>query len=112
MAFKVLLADARSKCGGVNITEYLSVHLEAYESRVVDFGEEGELTIHAGARYAELLLKFSDPRYAEIALGRERKREGLDLLSKMKAISVRVLGPDHLVTKEISRVFVENKLVE
>jgi hypothetical protein len=109
---KVLLADARSKCGGVNITEYLSVHLEAYESRVVDFGEEGELTIHAGARYAELLLKFSDPRYAEIALGRERKREGLDLLSKMKAISVRVLGPDHLVTKEISRVFVENKLVE
>jgi len=109
---KVLLADARSKCGGVNIKEYLSVHLEAYESRVVDFGEEGELTIHAGTRYAELLLKFSDPRYAETALGRERKREGLDLLSKMKTISVRVFGPDHLVTKEISRVFVENELVE
>jgi hypothetical protein len=109
---KVLLADARSKCGGVDIKEYLSVHLEAYDSRVVDFGEEGEPTIRAGARYAELLLKFSDPCYAETALGRERKKEGLDLLSKMKALSVRVLGPDHPVTEEISRVFVENELVE
>jgi len=53
---KVLLTDAQSKCGGVDIKEYLSVHLEAYESRVIDFGEEGELTIHAGTRYAELLL--------------------------------------------------------
>jgi hypothetical protein len=109
---KVLLTDAQSKCGGVDIKEYLSVHLEAYESRVIDFGEEGELTIHAGTRYAELLLKFSDPRYAETALGCERRREALDLLSKMKAISVRVFGPDHQVTKVISRVFRENELVE
>ena len=109
---RVLLADARSMCGGVDIKEYLSVHLEAYESRVIEFGEEGELTIHAGTRYAELLLKFSDPRYAETALGCERQREALDLLSKMKAISVRVFGTDHPVTKVISRVFGENELVE
>jgi hypothetical protein len=109
---RVLLADARSMCGGVDIKEYLSVHLEAYESRVIDFGEEGELTIHAGTRYAQLLLKFSDPRYAGTALGCERQNEALDLLSKMKAISVRVFGPDHQVTKGISRVFGENELVE
>ncbi len=111
---KVLLADARSMCGGVDIKEYLSVHLEAYESRVIDFGEEGELTIHAGTRYAELLLKFSDPRYAyaETALGCERRREALYLLSKMKAISIRVFGPDHQVTKGISQVFREHELVE
>ena len=109
---KVLLTDAQSKCGGVDIKEYLSVHLEAYESRVIDFGEEGELTIHAGTRYAELLLKFSDPRYAERALGCERRREALDLLSKMKAISIRVFGPDHQVTKGISQVFREHELVE
>jgi hypothetical protein len=109
---RVLLADARSMCGGVDIKEYLSVHLEAYESRVIDFGEEGELTIHAGTRYAQLLLKFSDPRYAGTALGCERQNEALDLLSKMKAVSVRVFGPDHQVTKVISQVFVENELVE
>jgi len=105
---KVLLIDAQSQCGEVSIDECLSVHLEAYEGRVIEFGEEGELTIHAGARYAELLLKFSDPRYAETALGCERRREALDLLSKMKAISVRVFGPDHQVTNVISRVFGEN----
>jgi hypothetical protein len=99
---KVLLTDAQSKCVGVDIKEYLSVHLEAYESRVIEFGEEGELTIHAGTRYSELLLKLSDPRYAETALGCERRRETLDLLSKMKAISVWVFGPDHQVTKVIS----------
>ncbi len=55
---RVLLADAQSMCGGVDIKALLSVHLESFESCVIDCGEEGELTILAGARYAELLVKF------------------------------------------------------
>ena len=90
----------------------LSVHLDTYESRVINYGEEGESTILAGARYAELLLKFANPRYADTALGCERRWEALDILSRMKAIRVRVFGPDHLATKIIDRVFRENGLVE
>ena len=109
---RVLLADAQSMCGGVYIKVLLSVHLEAFESRVIDFGEEGELNIFAGIRYAELLLKFSDPRYADTALGCERRGEALDLLSRMKAISVWVFGPDHHATEVIGWVFRENGLLE
>ena len=109
---RALLADAQSLCGGVDIKALLSVHLESYESCVIDFGEEGEPTILASARYAELLLKFANPRYADTALGCERRGEELDLLSRMKAISVRVFGPDHLATKIIGRVFREDGLVE
>ena len=90
----------------------LSVHLDTYESRVINYGEEGESTILASARYAELLLKFADPRYADTALGCESQEEALDLLSRMKAISVRVFGPDHFATKIIGRVFRENGLAE
>jgi hypothetical protein len=109
---RALLADAQSLCGGVDIKVLLSVHLDTYESRVIDYGEEGESTILAGARYAELLLKFADPCYADTALGCEHRGEALDLLLRMKAISVRVFGPDHLATKMIGRVFRENGLVE
>ena len=90
----------------------LSVHLEAFEIRVIDCGEEGELTILAGARYAELLLKFSNPRYADTALGCKHRGEALDLLLRMKAISVWVFGPDHHATKVIGWVFRENGLLE
>ena len=90
----------------------LRVHLDTYESRVIDYGEEGEPTILSGARYAELLLKFANPRYADTALGCERQEEALDLLSRMKAISVLVFGPDHLATKIIGRLFREHGLVE
>ena len=90
----------------------LRVHLDTYESRVIDYGEEGEPTILAGARYAELLLKFADPRYADTALGCERRGEALDLLSRVKAISVWVFGLDHHATKVIGRVFRENGLLE
>jgi len=70
---RVLLADAQSMCGGVDIKVLLSVHLESFESCVIDCGEEGELTILAGSRYAELLLKFSYPRYADTTLGCEHQ---------------------------------------
>ena len=109
---RAVLADAQSLCGGVDITVQLRVNLDTYESCVIDYGEERESTILAGARYAELLLKFADPRYADTALGCERREEALDLLSRMKAISVRVFGPDHFATKIIGRVFRENGLVE
>ena len=102
------IVTSASKNTGVN----LLLHLEAFESRVIDFGEEGELTILAGTRYAELLLKFSDPRYADTALGCKRRGEALDLLSRMKAISVWVFGPDHHATEVIGRVFRENGLLE
>ena len=45
-------------CGEVDNKVLLSVHLEAFESCVIDCGEEVELTILAGTRYAELLLNF------------------------------------------------------
>ena len=109
---RAILADAGSLCGGVDIKVLLRVHLDTYESRVIDYGEEVDPTILAGARYAELLLKFADQRYGDTALGCERRGEALDLLSRMKAISVRVFGPDHFTTKIIGRVFRENGLVK
>ena len=99
-------------CGGVDIKVLLSVHLEAFESRVIHFGEEGELTILAGTRYAELLLKFSYLCYADAALGCKHRAEALDLLSRMKAISVWVFGPDHQATRGLGWVFRENGLLE
>ncbi len=107
-----MVAHAQSLCGGVSNEVVLRVHLDIYESCVLDFGEEGEPTILAGTRYAELLLKFSNPRYADTALGCKRWGEALDLLLRMKAISVWVFGPDHLATKIIGRVIREHGLVE
>ena len=60
----------------------LSVHLDTYEIRVINYGEEGESTILAGARYAELLLKFANPRYADTALGCERRGGGIRSIVK------------------------------
>ena len=37
---RVLLADAHSMCGGVDIKVLVSVHLKSYESRVIDCGED------------------------------------------------------------------------
>ena len=54
----------------------------------LDFGEEGEPTILAGARYAELLLQFAGPLYAKAPLVCKRWKEALDLLLRMKARSV------------------------
>ena len=58
---------------------------------VLDFGEEGEPTILAGAKYTELLLQLAGPLYAKAPLGCKRWREALDLLLRMKARSVWVL---------------------
>ena len=96
----------------MDIKLLLSVHLDTYESCVIDFGDEREPTILDGARYAELLLKLADPQYADTALGCKRWGEVLDLLSRIKSISVQAFGPDHLATKIIGRVFRENGLVE
>ena len=107
-----MVAHAQLLCGGVSNEVVLRAHLDTYESRVLDFGEEGEPTILAGARYAELLLQFSSPLYSKAPLGCKRQRETLDLLLRMKAISVRVFGPDHFATGDIDRVFGEHGLVE
>jgi hypothetical protein len=107
-----MVAHAQSLCGGVSNEVVLRAHLDTYESRVFEFGEEGEPTILACARYAELLLQFAGPLYAKAPLGCKRRREALDILLRMKAISVRVFGPDHFATGDIERVFGEYGLVE
>ena len=107
-----MVAHAQSLCGGVSNKVVLRAHLDTYESLVLDFGEEGEPTILAGARYAEYLLQFAGPLYAKAPLGCKHRRETLDLLLRMKAISVWVFGPEHLATGDIDRVFRERGLVE
>ena len=89
---RAMVARAQSLCGGVSNEVVLRAHLDTYESRVLDFGEEGEPTTLAGARYAELLLHFAGPLYAKAPLGCKLWREALDLLLRMKARSVWVLN--------------------
>ena len=109
---RAMVAHVQSLCGGVRNEVVLRAHLDTYESHVLDFGEEGEPAILAGARNAEYLLQFAGPLYAKAPLGCKRQREALDLSLRMKAISVRVFGPDHFATGDIERVFGEYGLVE
>ena len=75
-----MVAHAQSLCGGVSNEVVLRAHLDTYESRVLDLGEEGEPTIRAGARNAEYLLQFAGPLYDKAPLGCKCQREALDLL--------------------------------
>jgi hypothetical protein len=87
---KANIAYAKSKYErGNNNEEVLKTSLEFYKLRVAEFGEQHELTIDAGVQYATVLLNAN------------RWGEARELLTKLLATSMRVLGPHHNTTKDI-----------
>jgi hypothetical protein len=60
---------------------------EDYEFSISEYGENDEHTIHQAAKYAVQLQNCN------------RGDEGIELLMKLLATSKRVLGPDHMTTK-------------
>jgi hypothetical protein len=84
------IASAKSAYKGQrNNEELLRALHEVYEFSISEYGEKNEHTIHAGAAYAVQLQNCN------------RGDEGIELLMKLLATSKRVLGPDHITTKEI-----------
>jgi hypothetical protein len=83
------IALARSKYEGGNNEEKLKASQELYVLRVAKLGEENEYTILAGKIYAIDLHKAN--------CGDEAR----ELLKKLLAMSKRVLGPRHNITKDV-----------
>jgi hypothetical protein len=86
---KANIAYVKSKYEGGNNEEVLKASQEMYELRVSKHGEEHENTIDAGKNYALRLQKAN------------RQEEARDLLMKLQATSMQILGPHHNVTKDI-----------
>lgn len=68
----------------------LTAAQDIYELRIARFGEGHEQTIHEGKNYAIALWKAN---CAE---------EASELLTKLLATSLKILGPHHSTTKEIA----------
>jgi hypothetical protein len=86
---KTNIAIAKSMYEGGNNEEVLKVSQELYELRIAEYGEENELTIHAGIDYAIDLQKAN------------RWEEARELLMKLLATSKQVFGSDHNITKSV-----------
>jgi hypothetical protein len=87
---KANIAYVKSKYeGGRNNEELLRASQELYEMGVAEFGEETQYTISAGKNYAINLRKAN------------RGDDARELLTKLLATSMQVLGPHHNVTKEV-----------
>ena len=83
------IAIAKSKYEGGNNEEVLKASKELYDLRIAEFGEENGYTICAGKNYALRLQKAN------------RGDEAGELLTKLLATSMQVLGPHHNITKEV-----------
>ena len=84
------IALAKSKYeGGNNKEEVLRASQELYELRTAEYGEENEYTIRAGKIYA---INLQDANH---------RVEARELLMKLQATSMQVLGPHHNITKNI-----------
>ena len=83
------IAIAKSKYEGGNNEEVLKASKELYDLRIAEFGEENGYTICAGKNYALRLQKA------------DRGDEAGELLTKLLATSMQVLGPHHNITKEV-----------
>jgi len=82
-------AVATSKYEGGSNEEVLETSRKLYELRIAELGEESEYTIHAGKQYA---IDLHDAN---------RGDEARELMIKLLATSMQVLGPDHNVTKDV-----------
>jgi hypothetical protein len=79
--------------GGNNNEEVLKSTHDVYKLRAAEYGEGSKVAIDAGKVYA---MKLQDAH---------RGGEATELLTKLLATSMRVLGPNHSTTKQVESVF-------
>jgi hypothetical protein len=84
--------------GGKNNEELLKELQGIYELRIAENGDENEYTIIAGKVYAMNLHKAN------------RGGEAIELLMKLQATSIQVLGPHHSTTKEVESLLKWNRV--
>jgi hypothetical protein len=89
----IVIAKSKYESGS-NIEEIVKTSQEFYELHVAEYGEEHEHTIRAGIVYAYKLQYVN------------RGDEARELLMKLLATSMQVLGPNHNTTKQVESLLI------